>query len=362
MKKYIYGAGNNGRQLYQILKEYYDIAGEISGYIDKNKRGELNGLPIYCLDEVEKELKAAQIIIAVTDFRIAKDVWTALKKAGCRDIWWFEEPTESFEGDFYREQCISCEHWQENMFGSVEMHIMDACNLNCRGCTHFSPIFENDIPDFESRISDVKKLTGKNIHIVQFHILGGEPFLNPEINRYVEVLCELLPNSEISIVTNGLLLCKVEDRILQCIHDHNIKVSISEYLPTHKVIDKIVERLKKFHIIYGIRRMDTKEKFNKPLALSQDHSFEKLCISKGCINIWNGKISRCPTLMYIDRFNSVFGTNLPNEGIINLDNEMTDKELVDMLTKEVPLCSHCIKNEIEWAMCGKKPQLEDFAE
>jgi MoaA/NifB/PqqE/SkfB family radical SAM enzyme len=104
----------------------------------------------------------------------------------------------------------------------VEMHISDACNLNCRGCAHFAPTFENKLPDIESRLNDVRRLKGKVSHIIRFYILGGEPFLNPQIDDYVREIRKILPTTELYIVTNGLLINKLKSETLQTIRDNNV--------------------------------------------------------------------------------------------------------------------------------------------
>lgn len=47
----------------------------------------------------------------------------------------------------------------------AEIHVADYCNLNCRGCTHFSPIFEREIPEFDVRINDIMLLK-KNFRVL----------------------------------------------------------------------------------------------------------------------------------------------------------------------------------------------------
>lgn len=40
----------------------------------------------------------------------------------------------------------------------IELHISDKCNLNCRGCTHFSPLYNEIGAVFEEKIDDIKKI------------------------------------------------------------------------------------------------------------------------------------------------------------------------------------------------------------
>lgn len=85
---------------------------------------------------------------------------------------------------------------------------------------------------------------------------------------------------------------------------------------------------------------------------------EKYCISNGCI--WNGKIARCPTLMYITEFNRYFKTSFPEEGILSLDGPVSGKELVDFLEEDVPLCSYGGHHEVDWDACGNNVTIDKF--
>jgi len=217
------------------------------------------------------------------------------------------------------------------------------------------------MPDFDSRMSDVKELKRLFTHIAVFYILGGEPLLNQQLEEYICGIKGLLPETSIVLVTNGLLLTSISENILQCIRDNKIVISISEYEPTHRIMDKIKARLCEFGIMYQIRAYDSKQKFNKPLSLKEDTIYKHKCISNGCVNIYEGKIAKCPTLMYIDYFNETFHTNLPNEGIVDLSAARHGRDLLEKLKQDVPLCRHCIEYAMPWSRCGKKINVHDFA-
>ncbi len=360
MKILIYGAGVKGRQVLELLNDEYQMDGEVIGFIDQYKFGQYQGYPIYKLEEMVGF--KGKIIIALNDFEIAREVCQILKKRGYTNIFWFQYKKKvlNYE-DFFIEQCGDCKDWAEDILPQVEMHIMDSCNLNCRGCTHFSPIFSDKLPDLKSKLSDVERLKEKINCIMKFYILGGEPFLNPEINHYICGIREILPNAQLLIVTNGLLIDHLSDEVLQCIKDNQVWISISEYQPTHKKMDIICHILNKYKILYEIRSASFKEKFCLPLSLKENSRYPNTCISNGCVIICDGKIARCPQLMYISYFNSYFGTNLPEKGVMELKSCPIGKELLAALREEVPLCKHCIQNEIPWSICKAEVKLEDFA-
>lgn len=361
MNVYFYGAGQRGKEA--LLKYKGKMPSEycFSGFIDTKKTGCYEGHPILKIEDVDKN---SLVVISIGRSWEAVSVYKKLKGLGINNIYWFHASDDLAEQNrefLNSKNFLSTEHWGDTPFPQVEMHIMDSCNLNCIGCTHFSPIFEDKIPDFEETIRNVKLLKKKTKSIVRFYILGGEPLLNPNWDEYCCKIRELLPYTEIVLVTNGLLITKVPEDKWEIIKKLNIRISISEYEPTHKMIHEIRDVLELNEAVYDIRPFDNKTMFNKPLSLSSESKNKRLCISDGCINIWNGKIAKCPTLMYIDKFNDNYGTSLPNSGIMDLKTCLENDELIDKLTKPVELCKHCVENSIIWETCGKTPDISAFA-
>lgn len=360
MSMLFYGAGNWGKAALKIYNRKEHHGDILEGFVDREKTGEFCGYSVYPVSEIEK--KDIRIVITIADSLIVAEAYNTLKRAGFHDIYRFEnrESRCGETGDFIRDECTVC-NWGDCVLPKVEMHIMDSCNLNCKGCTHFSPLFEKKQPDFETVIRDVRMLKEKIPHIVIFSILGGEPFLNPQIDRYVAEIRKMLPDTYIQIVTNGLLIPRLSAGILECIRENKIVVQISEYKPTHQMIDRITDTLDQYGITYYIQPYQEKQKFVKPLSLSEASRYPHACISERCVNIWNGRITRCPTLMYIRQFNQVFEQSLPEEGALQLSDCPKGFDLLDALQKEVPLCRHCVLCETEWEQCGVHPSVTDFA-
>ena len=70
----------------------------------------------------------------------------------------------------------------------LETHIINKCKLNCKGCSHFSNIVDDedapvDITVFEK---DFARLSELFDHIFTIRLMGGEPFLNPDMGKYIE--------------------------------------------------------------------------------------------------------------------------------------------------------------------------------
>lgn len=355
-----YGAGKRGRDALEVFNEKEHENYNLRGFCDNIKKGYYLGYPILFAQDLDD--KNLNIVITIEDPVIVGEIYTQLKKKGMDHIYWFKNRRARVKyDDFLEEECESCSCWGDIFLPKVEMHLVDYCNLNCRGCTHFSPLFDTVLPDFSKKMEDIKKLKKKIPYVLLFSMLGGEPFLNPDIVLYIKEIRKIFPHTRMNIVTNGLLIPGLSDNIFRCILENEVEVSISEYRTTHKIIGSIVEKLQSYGIAYNIRPYEEKQKFIKPLSLSDNSVYPNKCISEGCVNIWNGKIARCPTLMYIEQFNNKFNQNLPDEGIMQLDHCPSGSELVRILQRTVPLCKHCINYEIEWEQCGRELDISDFA-
>lgn len=356
MKKYVYGAGNIGKHIIKKIKEYNE---NIDGVIDSFKSGNYEGYEIIPIDKVEKD---SAIIISVLNTNSILNIYNTLRNNGFSNIYWYYDAIKNGDKkDFLESECLDMTGWGNSIMPHVELHISDKCNLNCKGCTHFSPLFDEIGAVLEKKMNDIKMLKGLFSDIFRVDVLGGEPLLNPELKDYVIELRKELPNSFIQIYTNGLLIPQLDDDVLKTIADYNIGVSISEYYPTHKIIGKITERLEAHGIRYRVAEYDNKQIFNTPISLSPNSKYPQMCISDGCITVSDGLIARCPTLMYISKFNEYFNQNLPTDGIHHISEYNNGSDLLAGMKKAVPLCKHCISCDMKWSVCGKEKKLQDFA-
>lgn len=111
---------------------------------------------------------------------------------------------------------------------TVEMHIVDHCNLNCAGCNHFSPLaksWEIDIEDFSQQLIALKN----NIPTVRrLILLGGEPTLH---SHFVDICLkarEILPDIDITILSNGVRIKQLESQV-ESLKEAHIQMSICSY-------------------------------------------------------------------------------------------------------------------------------------
>jgi hypothetical protein len=115
------------------------------------------------------------------------------------------------------------------MIVSLEYHVADHCNLNCAGCSHFSPLAKPWLVDPENFEKEWKEVADSGLEIGRIRILGGEPLLHPELGYMLKCVRCLFPNTDINVVTNGILLKKRKDELLPVFIRNNISLTVSCY-------------------------------------------------------------------------------------------------------------------------------------
>ena len=113
---------------------------------------------------------------------------------------------EISNGDF-KKRC-----WHQMHY--LEFHIMDSCNLNCKGCIHFSSLNSpNTFVSLSSVQNDLERLKNIVEYIEVIRIMGGEPLLNPEWKKYIGITQKYYPYTEIHLATNGLFNARASKNI-----------------------------------------------------------------------------------------------------------------------------------------------------
>lgn len=93
---------------------------------------------------------------------------------------------------------IASSCWRRTTLLNFEVSLTEHCNLNCVGCSHFSPLAEPAFADFDEVSRDSQRmaqlLNGKVRYI---HLLGGEPLLHPDLIRFFGMARGCFPKGEI---------------------------------------------------------------------------------------------------------------------------------------------------------------------
>lgn len=97
---------------------------------------------------------------------------------------------------------------------SLEVHIVDHCNLRCASCCSLSPFLPKwwiDPVDMERDLILAKSALSPT----WFKLVGGEPLLHPAIDECLAIANRVEIAEIVSVTTNGFLLPRMTDRFWQ---------------------------------------------------------------------------------------------------------------------------------------------------
>ena len=256
--------------------------------------------------------------------------------------------------------------WEKPFLTMLETHVTDLCNLKCKGCLHFSPLVDKEGPISNEQFEkDISRLSELFENILTFRLLGGEPLLNQvRLKDFIVTYRKHFKKTELQIFTNGLLIPKCTNELLNCIRENNVTVYITAYPPT-LLMQKIIEGiLRKNSIRYELS--EPVERFTKFLTLiphgSAIETHEK-CPSKRCHALTNGKLARCSYSAYINAFNTKFDSTIHSNGLIDIYASKDGWEINDKLKSAIDMCEYCIPYDpvdFQWEQIGTIIKIEDW--
>ena len=220
------------------------------------------------------------------------------------------------------------------MIPYFETHITEACNLKCRGCSHFSVFAKpkhKDLKEFEREFKRLSEI--EDIGIIR--LMGGEPLLNPNFMEYVRIARKYFPDTSISLVTNGILGHKLKP-YKEELEQLNINVTISEYhldKQNREIHTELHEKGQLYNISLdpsGSQDKETSHYFCDIRIHSwfyyMDGRMYPCCIAGTIQDFW-------------DHFNLDWGIEQKDLGIDIFNH--TAQEIEDFISKPCELCKYC---------------------
>ena len=252
----------------------------------------------------------------------------------------------------------------------VETMITQSCNLSCYGCTNYSDLTHSGYVRWADGKQQLEAWLAR-IDIPDFGILGGEPLVNPEVDRWIVGLRELLPNAQIRFTTNGINLHK-KFHIIKLLHDiGNCVIKIGVHINDPQ-LEKTIQRIYDLYewepiTEYGIDRFTTGDRVRfyvrRPTTFRKTYrgTYEtmmphnsnpaeafKQCCQQTCPLLYKGRIYKCSTSRLLEDTLARF--NNPNyeqwEPLIDrgIGPDCSDKELEAFLNnfgKPNAICKQC---------------------
>ncbi len=356
MNTVLYGKGALGTATYEYLSDASDV-NVVAICVDSvpigNDRELVFAESIPCADGIpvinKEELRVlyeqglAGSVILATDNELLDHCVKHLFALGVRDI--AIVPSYYTPGSLSDESFIWIETDKPRM-PYLEYHISFHCNLKCAGCTHFSNIVTKErFGNLDRFCDDLIRLRDLFWGIGKIRLMGGEPLLNPELPGFIYSAREIFPDSDIRVVSNGLLLREDHKAVLEAMRETSVYFDVSMYPPTVSCINRIADICNSHGVKLTVTENVDEFRANMNLHGKTDPAEAyNSCPASHCAYLCEGQISVCALPQLIDIYNERFGLDIsPGEAdIIDLYDEKLDgHDLLNRLKTPMDICRYC---------------------
>ncbi len=236
----------------------------------------------------------------------------------------------------------------------LEIHLTDHCNLNCNKCGHYANFVNEEVfTDINQYTKDINELS-KKIYYEQIKLLGGEPLLHPDINKFIKITRSAYPNSKISILTNGILLPKMNDEFFDTVRQNDVKIELSKYPILGNKFSELLDLIDDKRVELGPIALKKRfyDKLNVEGTSDKERSF-KACNAFYINQLWNSRLYNCMAC-YREYYNKKFNTNIILPISIDIY-EASAKKIFETMNKPNDGCRYCYETsaEYEWSQYKK---------
>lgn len=364
MKNYIFGTGAFAAEIAKRLDRFGINIESFINIRDKNKdipNTVYKNIPAYYVENIDDIDKINSNVIIAKKPMFMSSAIDYLRKNNFQNVYVVNEEIFFSEQETKEEllKYFDKIDLKTPFLNYLEINIVDQCNLNCKGCAHFSNICNNNFVPLEEYKKDLELISEK-FNLYNFRLLGGEPLLHPQLSKLVEITRNILKKSRIIIVTNGLLINKLNETVLKSLSENNVIVSISLYKPTYEILDSIISTLNYHNINYLInddyfRKPEVIDKFHTRLSTTRSEEgylANERCSGRFCRFLRDGKISKCYYPLLIELLNSKLGMNfqVSRDDYVELSEIVDGWEAIEKMNNDIPFCEYCREYlyEFEW--------------
>lgn len=243
-----------------------------------------------------------------------------------------------------------------------EIHITDHCNLNCRGCAHFSNISPQWFADPEQYERDMRRMADL-FEVEQIYVMGGEPLLHPEVSRFVELTRVAFPRTRIYLMTNGVLVTRMPPEFWQTLARTRTVLLCDSY-PIGLPVDEI-DALGRQHGATVEWTEPRDEFFRVPIdprgGRDATYAYRRCQDYNNCPIVRNGRLYPCAPIAYAevlaDRFD-LDGLAAGEENSVDIF-EADGWEALEFMLKPVPWCEHCDFDNVTFQAWGRSRRTLD---
>lgn len=311
---YLFGAGMVSKQILLYLSRLnLQVNGVAVSDIHENPKS-LLGIKVISYAKLSE---GAKVLLAVREV-LQEEIYALLEKHRNLDIYCVSDSiidkvlyaNADYSVDIYNELQITqktLNNYNKTMkrpcLEYMIVHILDHCNLRCKGCDHFACIADEHYVPLENIKRDVNRMSeifGGDF-ITKIAVMGGEPLLHPDIKEILSTVRDEFPYAIIRLSTNGLLLLKQPEDFWEHLKKEKISIVVTKYpinLDYEAIKSKAAEYKIDFRYFEGTDEESPRRSFKKTINLKGDSDPCKSFLNCHIANYGNilldGKFYGCP--------------------------------------------------------------------
>jgi organic radical activating enzyme len=293
----------------------------------------------------------------------------------------------------------------------TEVYITNVCNYSCTNCQSLNNFAFKGHQLWDDYCSEYTALSNL-IDFDTIQIIGGEPTLNPEFEKWVSGISKLWPNAKLQIATNGTRLDKLTKSIYQILSKNNGTLWITchdiqlydRFLDFSKaflnnIVSDTVDNECDFKSEYEQSKIDSTVKLktvsrklidnrgvevildwsqsfvpssitvldNQRLAMkynSDPSQAHDICYFKTCHQINKGKLYKCPLVSVLPDFLDQFDIDMSDDDRalaysykpLTADRDVA--EFVNGIHDAIPQCKFCPSKYIKHNFVGTEKKIK----
>ncbi len=253
----------------------------------------------------------------------------------------------------------------------LDLHITHNCNLTCESCSDFTNNSLSKMLSLEEA-KNWMSLWNQRITPKNFLILGGEPTLHKDLEKFLYLSRKMWPKSNLILITNGFFL-HLHENLWKTLKNTNTILSISLHDNSKEYMQKITQNLilaekwnKDHEIIVTCNK--EYEKWSTiykgyganilPFEDNDPQSSWNSCYMDGkCFQLHEGKIWKCPPIAYLplqkEKYKDLLSPKWdPYLKYKPLESTCSDEEIIEFFNRKCEsVCGMCpanpmIKNKV----------------
>lgn len=243
-----------------------------------------------------------------------------------------------------------------------EVHLAEHCNLNCKGCSHFSPLAREEFADPEECGRDMARLgelLGDQVSVI--HLLGGEPLLHPRICEFLPAAARCFPKARVELLTNGLLLPAMPESFWDACRENRVIIRVTKYpvsAPYGQMEAMAAARHVGFRYFNSNLSKDTfrKDQYDLRGLRPAYGNYLKCGLAGHCCQLARGRVYVCAQSAYIRHLADYFNLNLKTvrRDSIDIYKAKARDDILRFIRRPVPFCRYCDLSErtsnVKWAV------------